>query len=220
MAELADVQDPIALLDVGCGSGMALRYLLSSGRDFSYCGIDRNATRLYGRFASGDYRFEDIDLEEDWHVGEFDVAWCSEVLEHLIDDAGLLSRIARSVRPDGRTIVTMPSLTFIDAIGEHVPEILEVSETQDGGHVRKGYTRESIDKLAKAAGYDVVRIGAISKCSVSQMRIRYTAPQYRRMLSNFRSIDRAEPETFLRDVDGRDDLLSQYNSIAAVLRIA
>jgi 2-polyprenyl-3-methyl-5-hydroxy-6-metoxy-1,4-benzoquinol methylase len=47
------------------------------------------------------HRFLDIDLDSDWQVPDTDFAWCSEVLEHLTDDRGVLRRIAASVRPGG-----------------------------------------------------------------------------------------------------------------------
>lgn len=218
LSELAAMPWPASFLDVGCGSGVALHYLRQAGKPISYVGVDRDASRLRRRFPPGDIRFVDLDLDRDWDLGQFDVARCSEVLEHLFDDASLFARIARSVRAGGTIILTMPSAAFVDAMGVHVPAILELSDTQDGGHVRRGYTPRSIRELLPGTGCEIVRVGAISKSSVAEMRVRYEATAAVRALHNLRYLGRPERDAFVRDIGEHDELLKDYHGIAAVLR--
>jgi SAM-dependent methyltransferase len=44
--------------------------------------------------------------------GMFDVVVCSEVIEHVVDRAGLLAEIARVLRPGGVAVLTCPSAKF------------------------------------------------------------------------------------------------------------
>jgi SAM-dependent methyltransferase len=206
------------VLDVGCGSGLLLRHLARYPHGVAqYTGIDRHASRLESRYSDVTipHRFCDIDLDSDWRAEMHDVAWCSEVLEHLIDDKGVLARIARAVKPGGAIVVTMPSLSFLERISKGpMPEALNVSATQDGWHVRAGYTPETISALAASCGLGTEHVDAISPRLDFEIVSRYRAKA-----PLWQAIDRIK---FARQPDfviGADaQTLAHYFSIAAVLR--
>ena len=58
--------------------------------------------------------------------------------------------------PGGRLLITAPYLPHRPLLGE------QVSETEDGGHVRWGYSEERLRSLAQQAALDVVEIGYVS----------------------------------------------------------
>src|ERR1700722_10754065 len=73
----------LRVLDVGCGSGIALAYVERYCGDCveSYSGIDRHATRLSRRyeFVKMQHRFLDVDLDEPWkNLETFDFVYCAE----------------------------------------------------------------------------------------------------------------------------------------------
>ena len=152
-------------LDVGCGSGLMLYYLENIRNDVAeYTGIDLHAGRLAPRYArlKVPHAFHEINLDSDWKMPMCDIAWSSEVLEHLVDDHGVFARIVAAVRPGGYVVLTMPSLAFLQRLSAKYPQALDTSPTQDGGHVRSGYTADTMRALADGAGMELIRVDAVS----------------------------------------------------------
>jgi hypothetical protein len=56
----------------------------------------------------------------------------------------------------------MPSLLYLQRVAKRHPDALSNSETQDGGHVRSGYTPEMMRALADTGGLTLESIDAIS----------------------------------------------------------
>ena len=104
-------------------------------------------------FRIGDLRELDRFSDE---LGSFDQILCLEVIEHLLDDALLVQRLARLLRPGGRLILSAPTAEHPPLLGERV------SETEDGGHVRWGYTEARVAEIAQLAGLRPVSQGAVS----------------------------------------------------------
>lgn len=165
---------PLRILDVGCGSGIALRYLASlvPQRMSSYMGIDRDTAKLRRRYRQIPlmHTFYDVDLDDDWKFGEFDLVWCSEVLEHLIDDKGLFRKICRSVRHGGCIGVSTPSRAHLERVGKTFPAALKISARQDGGHVRIGYTPDELKALCVGTSARFVRADVITRSNESFIR--------------------------------------------------
>lgn len=106
-ALLDRLPDKAAILEVGCGSGQLAQLLLQAGHqpyvgfDFSREAIDMARRRLpEGEFVVADARTTDL-----FESATYDVAVCTEVLEHVDDDRGLLRRVP----PGVRVIATVPT---------------------------------------------------------------------------------------------------------------
>lgn len=174
---------PIDVLDVGCGSAMLLP-LLAEGLGSklgSYLGIDHDKTdRLVQRYRkiATPHGFRQIDLDSDWDIGQFGAVVCSEVIEHLTDDRRLFGKLAAAVAPGGYLILTTPSEPFVAEMVRHIPAIGRVSATQDGDHVRMGYTRETLAAMARDNGLTVVTTGCISRFTAEEMSLylNYNSP--------------------------------------------
>ena len=136
------VPGTVATLDAGTGNGAFAMYAASRGNDVT--AVSNFPTSL----AKGErrartiglerVRFRLVDLRElDRFAGElgpYDQAFCMEVIEHIADDRKLLRDLASVTRSGGRLLITTPHL-------EHVPYADElVTDEEDGGHVRSGYT--------------------------------------------------------------------------------
>jgi 2-polyprenyl-3-methyl-5-hydroxy-6-metoxy-1,4-benzoquinol methylase len=181
----------LRLLDVGCGSGLAIRHLAHAlpGKVADYVGIDLDARRLVPRYRdirSMGLTFLNIELDDDWCLGGFDVIWCSEVIEHLENDQGLMQKLGAALKPDGVLLLTTPSVHFVQHVGRSYSPILQLSPCQDGGHVRHGYAPVDLVRLAERAGLHLVAIDGVNRLSVAETRERYDSSGLRRMLFNLR----------------------------------
>lgn len=156
------------LIDVGCGNGAftigaALRGYAALGLSWD----ERNqriATERAQMCRAASARFEVLDVRY-LHtrpdlVGRFDVAVCFETIEHIIDDLKLLTDIAACLKPGGRLLLTTPYFYYraITPKGEDGP----FSKTEDGGHVRRGYTRAMLMELCQRGG---LVVDHVSFCS-------------------------------------------------------
>jgi SAM-dependent methyltransferase len=145
------------LLDVGCGSGAftigaALRGYDSLGLSWD----ERNqavAAERASLSGADSARFEVCDVrrlgQRQDLAGQFDVALCFENAEHILDDFRLMRDIATCLKPGGRLYFTAPYY-YYRAItdGDNGPFL----KTEEGWHVRRGYTRGMLLELCEAAG--------------------------------------------------------------------
>ncbi len=122
-------QRPGKALDVGCGTGRISFQLASCG--FEVDGIDQEkrvidlanqisaAHNLKCYFRLGDFR-DPIEVVPN----HYDLIVCSEVLEHVVDYKSILENIYRSLKSNGRFILTVPydpkKFSVLDEYGGHV----------------------------------------------------------------------------------------------------
>ena len=213
----------LSILDVGCGAGITLRHLatLDSGRIGRYVGIDLQAERLQARYRNIDgidVAFHNINLDDDWDVGAFDVVWCSEVIEHLMDDAGQIRKMRRAARPGGMIMITTPCLDFVRHIGVLFPPILKTSAIQDGGHVRHGYRAEDMERLAAKAGLLVESIDGVNRLTLDETEKRYTTRGAAWVMNNIRMNWRTRDRQDFAIGDAFRAEPERYASVGAILK--
>ena len=88
----------VEFLDLGCGPDARLQEKLSS----NYCGADYDFPNKIGNYVICDGHtlpFEDKN---------FDVVFCSHMLEHTIAPIIVIDEIKRVLRDDGRAIISVP----------------------------------------------------------------------------------------------------------------
>lgn len=213
----------LSVLDVGCGAGITLRHLatLASGKITRYVGIDRMAERLQSRYrdiADIDVAFHNVDLDDPWDFGAFDVVWCSEVIEHLIDDRGQLAKMRRAVRPGGTIMITTPCLDFVLHMGTLFPPILKTSAVQDGGHVRHGYNEGDVERLAAETGLEIDSIDGVNRLTLAETEKRYTTRRTSWVLNNIRMSLQARARQDFAFGEAFKSEPERYASIGAVLK--
>lgn len=144
-------------LDAGCGNGM-LTYAAYS-RGFCARGLSIKADeimrcrRLFNEFLripESRLRFDVRNLYElDESDGIYDEIVCSEVLEHLRDDVGVLKKFHQRLQSSGTLHVCVPNANHPD----HQTHHLDAAEA--GGHVRPGYTESELRRLLSSIGFEV-----------------------------------------------------------------
>jgi 2-polyprenyl-3-methyl-5-hydroxy-6-metoxy-1,4-benzoquinol methylase len=139
------------VLDAGCGVGnffsaVTDRVELGVGIDLSPV----NVADACNRFADHDnIRFIQADLDEQAQAlrdERFDTVVCLDVLEHIEDDAKLLTRLAQIVEPGGHVLIKVPACPWLYG---------SVDVASD--HFRR-YTRPMLRRIANLAGLEVVRL--------------------------------------------------------------
>ncbi len=148
------------LLDLGCGTG---RHTLEASKSpGTIYGVDL----LGGDMLKARYLLEimrrrnEVQAEVHWLMGEgmhlpfddgaFTHALCTETLEHVPDDLGLVRELARVLRPGGMLAVSVP-----DCYSENILWAMSWKYRNiPGGHVRI-YGRRQVSDLLRAGGLEV-----------------------------------------------------------------
>ncbi|MBK3665702.1 class I SAM-dependent methyltransferase [Bradyrhizobium diazoefficiens] len=100
-------------IDLGCGEGFFLKAAQNRGFnvfgvDHSLVGIERQNRDLIdshpGRFLAGD-----IGSTRHFEGVTFDLVYCKNVIEHVIDPDGIMARIASYLAPGGLAIIEVPN---------------------------------------------------------------------------------------------------------------
>lgn len=152
--------EPRRVLDAGCGNGMLAYRSYQKGNRVLGISIKEDEVARCRRFFNEFLRipqkrltFRVHDLYEVEALGEvFDEIICSEVLEHLARDAEVVRSFARILKPAGVLHVCVPNAEHPDNRGR------ARAEHESGGHVRPGYTPESLRALLEPAGFRVAEI--------------------------------------------------------------
>jgi len=107
------------ILDIGCGNGALLLYLINTvGQRFSLeaTGVDISAfdieiaRRQIAFFGVPNCRFEVADGQQlPFADASFDVVTALEIIEHLADPGNLLKEIRRVLKPGGTAVLTTPN---------------------------------------------------------------------------------------------------------------
>jgi SAM-dependent methyltransferase len=90
-------------LDVGCRDGYWSEELKKKGYDVVACDIDPRCPSALTVDANEPLPFSD---------SEFDLLWCSEVIEHLLDPAFTIREFKRVLKPGGKLVMTTPNQDF------------------------------------------------------------------------------------------------------------
>jgi SAM-dependent methyltransferase len=156
-AELSDLPPAAPVIEVGCGDGsftMDLARYSSrvTGIDISAGQIEENIRRFPG------IRFLQHDVAEPFPFadGEFEVVWCSEVLEHLFDPAFALREMHRILRPGGRLLVTVP---YHGGLKNVLIALFkwDIHFAPHNPHIRF-YTERTLAGIVREAGFESLRL--------------------------------------------------------------
>jgi SAM-dependent methyltransferase len=169
---------PGRVLDAGCGNGAfsfaaARKGNTVLGLTFADFEVEKDTRRAALLGLSERVAFQQFDLRELHRAadsfGQFDQIIAMEVIEHILDDRKLVLDLAGLLKPGGQLLLSTPYKHYRRLPGE------KLSETEDGGHVRWGYTHEELRDLLIAAGLEVEHEdylgGVISQKITAGMRL-------------------------------------------------
>jgi SAM-dependent methyltransferase len=107
---LAELRPGLRVLDIGCGDGRFAAEAAAAGAAVTGVEVAEAAVqRARARHPQLEFWRVEIDGVLPFEDSSFDLAWASEVIEHLSDTARWLSEVRRVLRPRGLLLVTTPS---------------------------------------------------------------------------------------------------------------
>jgi SAM-dependent methyltransferase len=150
---------PFRTFDAGCGNGGFSIYAARGGNEVvaaSFSAGEQEGARRRAHILGVDgIEFRVLDLRElEDHrdsLGTFDQIICLETIEHLTDDEQLIRSLTSMLRPGGRLLLTTP----FEGHRALYSEELDPDPTEDGSHVRYGYSQERLRQIVEGAGLDV-----------------------------------------------------------------
>ena len=157
------------VLDLGCGAGRFVAALRDAGADPVGVELAEGALERARRNVPGaDLRALAADGAIPLEDSSVDLVWCSEVIEHVPDTAGLLSEVRRVLRTGGRVLITTPSYdparrlpiaalrweAHFDPLGQHV----------------RFYTRRSLARVLDTFAFEAVDVRARRGMLVARAR--------------------------------------------------
>ena len=152
-----------SFLDVGCNRGLYLERWQGGprfGLDLSLAALQKTPAALAGSLVQGD-----AERLECFRAHCFDHLLCSEVLEHCLNPAAIFAGIAHVLRPGGQALLTTPNYR-----GQR-PEYITLGVLEEygvecacgPGYFHTAYRPEELEKMAKAAGLEVIEAGTLEK---------------------------------------------------------
>ncbi len=117
--EVSHKDGPLKILDMGCSHGLytfLLRAMPGLNKKFLFYGVDISAGDIFLAekirtiLGFDDVNFMVADLENNAFAdSSFDIVICAEVIEHISDSEGFLSRLRGLIKPGGAVIITTPN---------------------------------------------------------------------------------------------------------------
>lgn len=125
------------ILDIGCGTGMMLNYLLKYGEAW---GIDNNLRAVeYARIKCPKASIILGTVPQDLPDDKFDLITALDFIEHIYDDRGILGAMANNLKEKGILAITVPAY-----------QSLWTSHDDLNFHKRRYLAKELKDKIEKS----------------------------------------------------------------------
>lgn len=153
---LSTIGEPKRIADAGSGRGMITLACARFFPDAQVIGLDLNEEQdqinraIMQSLGIGNIEFVSLDVLRIESLGSFDAIITMDTLEHLQDDLGCAHIFYQALNPGGFLIVHVPHLTR-NLFGWHRMNWMDIE-----GHVRPGYTRDSLIGLLTLAGFGIV----------------------------------------------------------------
>ena len=161
LEQLRDTHGPGSFLDIGCGEGWALEYFQRQGwdvlgLDFSSFSVEKFHPVLRDRLRPGDL-YEGV--QQLVAAGQqFNLLWLDNVLEHVLEPAGLLRLCRQLIRPGGLLVVDVPN--DFSALQQHLFDTGQIDRpfwVVLPDHLSY-FNQTGLRNLAKATGWHVAKV--------------------------------------------------------------
>ena len=169
-----DLKPGSCILDVGCGPGWMSEFLSRMG--FAVTGIDASPgmisiarkrlrhTGFHFKRARPDCRFEVMDAHDMPFHECFDAAVVYDTLHHFEFESAVLNNVYKALRPGGKLFLKEPPES-------HPQSQSARQEMETFGIIEKGYSRDRIEAMLAAAGFQSIRFYYKTGFGVPESRV-------------------------------------------------
>ena len=155
------------LLDVGCGTGaftMGMSRMGYESLGLTWDEADTNKARERAailKIPHCEFSIQDVRKldERKEFLGQFDYAICTENIEHIMNDQKLMIDMSNCLKKCGKLFLTTPNINFIPMTDE---DKIGIETEENGGHVRRGYSKEDFERLCAVSNLKILEIGFVS----------------------------------------------------------
>lgn len=147
------------LLDVGCGAGALAGTLKREMKLEAACGIEivesacAKAREVLDTVLLGNLETMELPFPEEY----FDCIICGDVLEHLVEPAQALRKLAAVLAPEGQIVISIPNIQYYDVLAMLSEGRWTYAEAGllDATHLRF-FTKTEVEQLIADAGLETV----------------------------------------------------------------
>ncbi len=156
---------PLTLLDAGGGEGSFAYFVARKFPTWTIVVADNDikalarGQKIKSTLGLKNLEVRHVDLCDLGEESMYDVVVCSDVLEHIEQDGVVVKQFTRALKPGGVVILTSPSVPQ----PKHLPLVAWREhrigfKPSDYGHVRQGYSQQSLHQIIRNAGLDLDKI--------------------------------------------------------------
>ena len=102
-----------SFIDVGCGDGRLVKEIYENFHESKVYGIDTSKSAInLAKALNPNIGFQAVAIEEFYHIEQFDVASCVEVIEHIPPEKlnSFIKRLSYILVPNGHLFLTTPTI--------------------------------------------------------------------------------------------------------------
>ena len=152
-----------SLLDVGCGSGAftieaSLMGYRSTGMSWDKANQEKAIERSKYLKVDNLCDFPICDareLDKLFEKEKFNFVINFENIEHILNDQKLFKDIYRVLKPGGLLLLTTPYFFYKPMSKSDLGPFIPI---ENGGHVRRGYTKTMLEELCNTTGFKIEKI--------------------------------------------------------------
>jgi len=150
-----------SILDLGCNNGNLSLYIANHACDVIGIDISDKAIDLARRSAKyhevSNAKFYSLDFVEQWNAKpDFDLVFCSHVIEHVQDEEAFLEKIQVCIKPGGALLVLAPTI-YSSMYRTYKLFTGKFAFDEEVGHIRR-YSEKGLSHSLTSAGFDIVSV--------------------------------------------------------------
>ena len=150
--------DPIRVLEVGCGMGTTLQHILHRFPQAQVYGIELcKEVTGFGKLQETIRQGNIEEMVLDYEPGSFDYILFGDVLEHLRDPHGVLRKLRPFLKESGEILASIPNLMHISVLSELIRGNFTYQDEGllDRTHIHF-FTKNEIERMFDSCGFETM----------------------------------------------------------------